>query len=180
MKNLNNGLETLRNAITNRINNDASLTDRKKKNRIKKELQQIEDALNEPVLKEARIDINWKRSANWGMNPHLTVRFTDINDKTFNAGAYKCSGCGYDKKSTVFAEMMNSLFLNMILENIDKIIETENLPYGLSNYIERGFLPSFEGGAGMNCYYSILEFLGYELEQTTDLKDYDVFYITRK
>lgn len=172
-------MDILKEAVVSRIERDEKLTDRQKKNRVKKELLSIDEALNNPMLESATVTIQWKKSATWGYNPHLTVRFTDVNGKSFDAGAYKCSGCGYDKKSTVFAEMMNSLFKNMILNNLDKIYETESLPYGLYSNSKHEYMPSFEGGVGMNCYYSILKFLGYTLEQTVDTKDLDVFYITK-
>lgn len=90
------------------------LSARQKANRLKKELARIEIEKNQRPIKYLTITIEWKRSYTWGMNPNASVEveykkadFTKGEDKFEHVGGFKASGCGYDKESTVIAEIFN-------------------------------------------------------------------------
>lgn len=110
------------------------------------------------------ITIEWKKNRNYGLNPHASAEI--ITDKRRSTKVYKASGCGYDKESTVVADLLNDV------KELFTIPEGE-LPYGLT----RGDYP-FCGGVGMSCYYSIMKVLGGKLEHITGTKTVDVWRIT--
>lgn len=126
-----------------------------------------------PDVKELHLSITWKRSRTWGHNPHLYWE-AYLADGTWTSGRCTCSGCGYDKESTVVAEACNEVLSGMLWRKRNKKGET---PYG----IYRGkdwYFPRFEGGVGMSCYYSIIAFLGGKLKRTATGDDYDKYVAT--
>lgn len=85
------------------------LTERQKANRIKKELARIEIEKNQRHVKSLTITIEWKRSYTWGMNPNASVEveYASGDSRFYHDSGFKASGCGYDKESTVIAEIFN-------------------------------------------------------------------------
>lgn len=155
------GIEILKKGIETRERNE-KLTDRQKKNRIRKELKELDSKLEQRKVEKIKISIVWSRAGNPTLD--ASIYFADRSFEGSND--YKAGGYGYDKASTVLANMLNDYMQGELLRNIDKILEAKKenkLPYGIGVYsIEKGFLPSFAGGVGVNCYYDIMKFLGYE------------------
>jgi hypothetical protein len=176
-------VETLKDNIIKRWESKEDLTDRKKHNRIKKDILELEELeKNNNFLKSATINIIWKKSI-YGMNPHLEVRYETINGIHNYKDKYTVSGCGYDKESSVIANMLNDIFLNLLIHNLDKILKYKNdnkLPYGIRFYKNNGCLPKFEGGIGISCYNEIFDFLGYEFKKVSSGKTFDVYAINIK
>jgi len=179
-----NGIEIIKAGIEKKISGDLELTERKKKNKIKKELAEIERVQQQKEIKNIDIIIEWKKSQTWGYNPKLEAKSQYIDNTWEQFDGYKVSGCGYDKESTVVANLLNDIMKNELLKNIDRINKdkkNDKLPYGIMvSYIEQGVLPSFSGGIGINCYYKIMEYLGYALEKTASGKTFDAYRITKK
>ena len=73
------------------------------------------------------------------------------------------SGGGYDKYSTVSAEMMNTCpeFLKLLM---DARARKKTLPYGVSLNTGKPWIPTWDGGVGIECHYNVLKALGYEVE----------------
>lgn len=177
----------------------ANLQERRKlKEATKKFNEYIAEATQKPV-KRIKITIDWVRSYTWGNNPHLEAEVY-YHDGSYDSMTSKCSGCGYDKESTVIADVFNHFLKYKLwakpyteLRNGDTSnkyssnggnvsdIGKNPIPYGitsgryetqLGNIIEhRGF----SGGIGTNCYYAISQFIGGTFTHIADGKKYDVY-----
>jgi len=116
--------------------------------------------------------IDWVRNRIWGNCPHGEYR---------NGHDYKkyrsVTGYGYDKLSTLTAEMFNDdLFLLSYIANyIEKhAINNDNirkkLGYGI--HLSSG-KPHFDGGVGVECHIKILKNLGFKVTHNeTKRSDY--------
>ncbi len=162
----------------------------------KKEADQaaeIQAHKDQPAIKELIISIEWKKSYMWGMNPHAeaAAHFKDQAHQFERRNGYTASGCGYDKASTVVAEIFND-FLRYKLYQPHKWTDSINgektaHPYGVYYYggktgkvSEDGYIwkPGYNGGVGVNCYFQIGKFIGGEFEQIASGKSFDVFKYT--
>lgn len=105
-----------------------------------------------PDIKRAEISISWHRSRTWGYCPsaEMIAHMADGSVITAQASA---SGWGYDKQSTVVAELLNRAASGMLYRKRAQIAKGR-APYGVSRWL------SLEGGIGLSCYPSIAQFLG--------------------
>lgn len=135
-----------------------------KEKTLKEELEK-----NQKPVKSITITIEWKKSRVWGSNPHATadVSFQDGTHR-FEEG-YTCSGCGYDKESTVIADIFNN-FLKYKLYK--KPIKDSSAPYGVYIWEEH---KSYNGGIGTSCYNAISTYIGGMFECIAQGKTFDVF-----
>lgn len=150
------------------------------------EIARIESEKNQPEVKSITITIEWKKSRTWGANPHAKaeVHFKDGNSGPWKTGflradGFTCSGCGYDKESTVIAEIFNRFLkykLYRELIPVDTWLNGEKgkLPYG----IYTGNWRSFAGGIGTDCYYSIAQAIGGKFDHVASGKTFDVYKYT--
>lgn len=123
-------------------------------------------------VKRLIICIDWKRSRTWGYNPHLRYKCI-YKDGTYESGTATCTGCNYDKASTVVAEAFNACLSGMLWRKRNK---KQEAPYGIC----RGkgcWFPSFSGGIGVSCYPAITEWLGGKWEHTDHDDCYDRYEI---
>lgn len=137
-----------------------------------------ENAKNEqkavrPDVKELDIKIEWKKSKMWGYNPHAEYWCT-FSDGTTDSGKSTCSGCGYDKASTVCAEILNDCICGMLWRKRNSRKET---PYGIYRSASTWF-PYIDGGIGMSCFTRIAEFLGGKFETVSSGRNYDHYRLT--
>lgn len=169
-----------------------TLTPRKLNNKIKKELAIVEAHKKQKPVKELTIKIEWKRSRTWGNCPRAeaTVSFKDGSFE--RKEGYYASGCGYDKESTVIAEIFNDFLRYKLYEKrkLKSTINGEkvNHPYGVSYYDgkeqtpdpERGYIrkPLFNGGVGTSCYYAISQFISGNFEHIASGNTFDVYKYT--
>ena len=126
-----------------------------------------------PDVKRLVINIEWKKSYMWGHNPHAYYR-AYFADGSYDSGHFTCSGCNYDKASTVVAQVFNAVCSGMLWRKRNSKKET---PYG----IRRGkgwYFPNFAGGIGVSCYPSITEFLGGKWEHTNWTDSIDSYEVT--
>jgi len=161
---------------------------RRKARTEQKSLAEIEAQKNQKEVSSMTITIEWVKSKTWGMNPHAGVRVSYKDGKSEYRDGYSCSGCGYDKQSTVIADIFND-FLRYKLYQLHKWEDSINgektsYPYGVYYYngdigkkLESGYIskPTFNGGVGTSCYYKIAEFIGGEFKNLSSGKSFDVF-----
>lgn len=156
----------------------------------KKELARIEAEKAQPEIKEMTITIEWKKSRMWGHNPHAKAEITFKDDRAgpWNSGFYRtdtytCSGCGYDKESTVIAKIFNDYLKYKLWNMTDEQIKGGNgsgdigkAPYGVRSYTFNS--RHYGGGIGADCYYAISEFIGGKFQHIASGETFDVFKYT--
>lgn len=114
-------------------------------------------------VKEMELSIEWHGSQTWGYNPVCYYRVW-MADGSFHDGKTTCRGCGYDKHSTVVADVFNKFCKGMAYR---KRNSRKYAPYGLQHVgkgKDKKWQPYFEGGVGISCYSSIVAYLGGTME----------------
>ena len=137
-----------------------------------RELARIEAEKQQKPIDYITFTIEWKKSRMWGTNPLLTAKIA-FKDGTSNTLTSTCSGCGYDKESTVIGDIFNQT-LKYKLHNTPTELRSK-APYGIG-YYNNWF--SFGQGVGVNCYYRIAEFIGGKFECLASGKTFDVYKYT--
>ena len=153
----------------------SGLTERQIKNRLAKEEKIEQIQRNQKPVRSITITIGWKKSRTWGSNPHATAE-VEFQDGTFyrDTKDYTCTGYGYDKESTVIADIFNKYLIYTLWQLEGK--EVHDKPYGV--YLNFDYSPFFDGGIGTNCYYRIAEFIGGKFEHISGGKTFDVYKFT--
>lgn len=152
-------------------------TDRRIKNALAKEQASIDAKRNQKPVKVMTIKIEWSKSKTWGSNPYADADISYADGSCGSVGCFTCSGCGYDKESTVVADVCEASLSYLLYRKMAEGLPDKNdIPYGV--HLSPGDKPYFSGGVGMSCYYRILEFLGGKLEHTASGKSFDVYKIT--
>ena len=142
-----------------------------------KRLKQIEKERNQKPVREITINIEWKKSKMWGLNPHCTAQVYYKDGTYTTSSTYKATGCGYDKESTVIADVLND-YLRYKLWNLQDA-KADNLPYGIHlSSKPNDWSPRFEGGIGTGCYYRMNECIGGEFKHVASGKTFDVWKYT--
>lgn len=140
-----------------------------------KEYERIEAEKNQFPVRELTMTIEWKKSKTWGNNPHAEVKVNYHNGTYDRFDGFTCSGCGYDKESTVISDIFNKL-MKYKLWKLDMLGENKNkVPYGIACYLDN---PHYSGGVGTSCYRSIAEFIGGKFEHIASGKTFDVYKYT--
>lgn len=150
------------------------LTQRQINNRLKKEELIENDEKNQAPVQEMTINIEWKKSRTYGFCPSASATIKHKDGRNTRVDGYKASGCGYDKESTVVAQICNDT-LKYLLWNVNTD-DRQKAPYGVRFNDE--FSHYFEGGVGVECYYKIIEFLGGKFEKVASGKTFDSYKIT--
>jgi len=156
-----------------------------------KEITRIQAEKSQPEIKEMTITIEWVKSRTWGSNPHAHAEIT-YKDNTAGkwkngffrtSNDYTCSGCGYDKESTVIAQIFNEFLKYKLWQLGSEKIKGGNgsgdtglAPYDIHLYTENH--PHYGGGIGTNCYYRIAEYIGGKFEHISSGKMFDVYKYT--
>lgn len=154
--------------------------------RLEKTLSKIQAVENSKPSEGIMVSVEWKKSTTWGANPTASVRSRYDGFMYSDNATGTASGCGYDKLSASVADAFNQcpsimaiLYSRMEIElekNITLDYAKQVFPYG-SGYT---LLPYFEGGVGIECFRTILEFCGYEWTNSGSGKMFDCYTITRK
>jgi hypothetical protein len=144
---------------------------RKESRKQAKKIAIIEAEKSQKPVKSFTITIEWKQSRTWGANPHASAQVIYQDGTCGHTDDFSCSGCGYDKESTVIADIFNSLMKYRLHE----IGATKEHPYGV--YLRDDYM-SFNGGVGTSCYYAIAEFIGGTFKNMASGKTFDVFEYT--
>lgn len=145
-------------------------------NRLKKEDKLIESYINQKEVEHVRIEIEWKKSSVWGMNPHATAYIAYKNGE-FETLTETCSGCGYDKESTVIALIFNKIFKYRLYKIQKNTTKKKEAPYGIT---WSDFSPYFDGGIGTNCYHYITKYIGGKFKEIAHTKHDDIYDIIMK
>jgi len=133
-----------------------TLTERQLKNArakcVKRITTQWESMENQPIPNRLTIVVTWKKSRMWGCNPHAVARayYNNSHRGTFKATA---GGCGYDKLSTVVADVMNQSLGGVLLYAMKQIKSGKvEQPYAIGWNKASVFPARFSGGIGISCY----------------------------
>lgn len=140
----------------------------------------IEAEKNQKEVAEITINIEWKKSKMWGSNPNCeaAIKFKDGSYET--SPTYKASGCGYDKESTVIADVFNQYLKYKLYKKLIPIDgylngEKTEIPYGI---YQRADWKYYNGGIGTDCYYKISAAIGGKFERISSGKTFDVYKYT--
>lgn len=145
----------------------------KRKREINREIEKRFARVHEVEEVEApaavSVVVEWHKSRTWGENPRARVAAERV--ATYGSA----SGCGYDKESAAIASAFNQNpeILKILYDHAEA---GETFPYGVDVWAG---LPSFAGGCGVSCFYSIFEACGYTFRQVASGKMFDVYEITR-
>lgn len=139
--------------------------------------QSEEDAKrNQPHVKSIAITVMWKKSVTWGYCPRATAEVKFHNGKFEKDDNFYASGCGYDKLSTVIAEIFNKYLAYKLYLPLHPIENRYNqyddkIPYGLHNDTHK----CFDGGIGIECYFDISKAIGGTFRRIANTDTVDVF-----
>lgn len=161
-------IEQLKEVLKDRLKK--AIEKRNLKNLQKLNFKDLED------IESVVINVEWKRSQMWGMNPNANAYINGVGEVSSGS----ISGCGYDKQSTAVAKVLNQIpqLIKKMYEVKENNIDVKNhelFGYG-SGY---GVLPYFKGGVGVGCYNKILNKIGYSFETITSGKTFDVYKISK-
>lgn len=162
---------------------------RKQKRKDEKELAEIDEMRNQKPVNRITITIEWKKSRTWGSNP-IAEATIGYKDGSFGrVGPFTCSGCGYDKESTVIARIFNTTLRYKLFTRLGV-----DSPYGMYYYngvskyesyknhdgktISYYHNPGYNGGVGTSCYYKIAEFIGGKFVHVASGNMFDVYEYT--
>ena len=139
---------------------------------LKKVNEENERIATMPDVVRIRIDIEWKRNRTWGWCPRAEY-WVSFADGSYDKGTAYASGCGYDKHSTVVAEIFNKCCKGMLWR---KRNSRTDAPYGINHAgknHDKDYMPYFEGGVGISCYPRITKWLGGKWIENGSGKTYD-------
>ena len=132
------------------------------------------DALPYTIL----VDVDWKKSRTWGMNPNATV-YAHSRTESGSVG-----GCGFDKESTATAIAFrdNPVFARIAatcawLDEMEtkatgKPCKTYGYHVGYTGF-------RFDGGVGYSCHDTIIRRAGYKSEAESHGKLFDGYKYTK-
>jgi hypothetical protein len=152
-----------------------------------RQLAEIEAEKNQKPVESITISIEWKKSKMWGSNPHAEAHVTFKDGTHERQAGFTCSGCGYDKESTVIAQIFNrylkyKLWKKTVEECRRKDHDwrrTGGAPYGVTaGKNEKTEYRGFSGRIGTGCYPAISEFIGGAFVRIVSGEIYDVWKYT--
>ena len=152
------------------------LSDEEKKKM--KELKSIIAEMKQTPIESIKITIEWKKNNTWGHNP-IAEGLIKFKDGAFIYERATASGCGYDKESTVIADIFNRVLKYRLWELHDEIERDKSkVPYGI--HTDKNERVYFGGGIGTSCYYAICEYLGFTFKHIATGTSFDVFEVCKK
>jgi len=129
--------------------------------------RQLEEARRPPV-KSLTITIEWKPSRIYGTTPHGTAEVRYHGGRYEMVDGFRTQGCGYDKTSTIAADMFNRFLIYKLWRKRPE----DPKPYGVAVGVDYRY---FEGGIGMTCFPAIAEYIGGKWEVIASGRSFDVF-----
>jgi hypothetical protein len=140
-------------------------------NEVYKRMMRIEDAKTQPAVKVITINVEWRKSRMYGANPFAEARVQFQGGNGTIRDGYTCSGSGYDKTSTVVADIFNEFLAYKLYGELEG-----ERPYGIR--LDATYGNRYEGGIGVECYRAISEYIGGRFETVASGKTFDVFRYT--
>ena len=144
--------------------------------------ERIETERNQKPVKAITISIEWKKSRMWGNNPIAEGRIEYADGTWGHTAAARASGCGYDKESSVIAQIFNECLKYKLWALSEEAMkggpgsgDDGKAPYGIERY-DNG--RDFAGGIGTSCYYDICKYLGGTFSHTASGRSFDVYTAT--
>lgn len=149
----------------------ARKVERKERRLMAKYAQKVADQKAQKPVERMHIRIDWYKHRTWGFCPRLTA-FITYADKTTERREYgNVTGYGYDKESTIMANLFNDVLAYKLYE-----VEDYKGVYGMHSYEVYGTrMAAYEGGIGMSCYYPIASFIGGELRKIESIRNSDSY-----
>lgn len=142
----------------------------------------IEAERNQKPVKSLTITIEWRKSRTWGHNPTASGRIEYADGTWGQTADAHASGCGYDKESTVIADLFNQCLKYKLWALTEEQAagghgtgDTGKAPYGITRYYGNRY---FAGGIGTSCYYKICEYLGGTFTRNASGKTFSVYTAT--
>lgn len=146
--------------------------EKKMKKELLDKIEKLEKVASAPDLELVSLYVKYNKSRTWGYCPRVTA-FSNNKRSTGYA-----NGCGYDKESAAVAEAFNSDFsvLKVLYTLKEKGLEnalsaeSKTACTGIDNRNIVGYgagysvLPYFEGGVGVDCFWSMFKKAGYEVK----------------
>lgn len=159
-------------AENKRLRNEKRAED-KKIREAQKDAEKLQRMKDQTRVTRIEMSIEWRKSRTWGSNPHMTAKVWG-EDKYIGTFNYTCSGCGYDKESTVIADVFNEV-LRYKLFLVDGV---KGVPYGIHLPDKSRQFPYYDGGIGTDCYSSISEYIGGTFKRVASGKTFDAYTYT--
>lgn len=150
-------------------------TERRLRNYLTKVNEKERLKFEQPAVRRLRVAIEWHKSRTWGNCPRLEYWCTTNDGDVIYGDGIGASGWGYDKESTVVAEVFNRHCLGMAMRKY-KRNKKQQIPYG----VRLGRYAYYEGGVGISSYRQIAEWLGGKMEHTACGRTYDEYVFTFK
>lgn len=142
-------------------------------NIIKSKAEILKGFRSQKAVKSIDVVISWSRG-NMGAMQSKAEATIKYKDNTFNyVATSKTGGYGYDKESTTLAELLNDHLRYLIIDKRENV----KAPYGV-HIKNDSFNNYFEGGVGVSCYYSIIEYLGGKMTNTINTTSSNIYNIT--
>lgn len=151
-------------------------TERGMRTYLQKRNDEVREKHEQPAIVRLWVSITWHRSRTWGNCPTAEYRATFADGHSEYGDGVSASGCGYDKESTVIADIFEKFCLGMANRKY-KRNKKQELPYGVAKTWNTLY---FMGGVGESCYRKITEWLGGKCEHTGCGKTYDEYVYTFK
>ena len=152
-------------------------------------LNKLDAIANAEKIKDFSIDIEWTTGGAYGSQAKAELReHTECGFRCYEGD--KTGGCGYDKRSTAAASVLNQSkpILKLILNKLEKQ-PLKTIKNYLSNYDCREFvgygiylkgLSFFCGGVGFSSQRHILQNLGFKTITYHETKNADYIYLEYK
>lgn len=148
-------------------------------------LTKLDTIANADNIKDFSISIEWTTGGSYGSQSKAELREHTENGYKYYEGS-KTGGCGYDKRSTATASVLNQSkpILKLILNKLEKQ-PLKTIKQYLTNYDCRDFvgygiylkgLSFFCGGVGFSSHQHILHNLGFKTITDHETKYTDYFY----
>lgn len=128
-----------------------------------------------PEPGEIRINVEWRHSRTWGNCPTAEAEYYVKGEGWCGGPKSRAGGCGYDKHSTVLADVLNPLLVSVMW----KRRRCKKHPYGIQIGRKHDYNPYLEGGVGVCSTSDCMRWLGYEVVHREG-RTWDYWQFTKK
>lgn len=162
--------------------------ERRRAKYVREQADKIQAQKAQKPVDKIDISIEWKKGT-YGWCPRATARVYFADGSFEFREGYRAGGYGYDKESTVVAEIFNDFLAYKIHDTSCWVTEGVRLyqdgednrrPYGMYHKVDAEGVEyaHYAGGIGMSCYFDIAKFIGGHLEKTGSGKAFDCYRYT--
>lgn len=147
--------------------------------RTTKRQREIAEQKNQRPVSKLTIVIEWYNSRTWGKCPRASVKIEYTDGSYERREGYKATGCGYDKASSVIAEIFGDVLRYKLWERTAEEWNAPNKPYGIyASDTEGREHRDYAPGIGVRSYYDIVRAIGGDLECLAYTNNTDIYRIT--